>query len=59
MTINKKMFHKDKENQNIMKDKENVPDDEAKKQVEIDVKESKQVEVKILNKATKRPKQFP
>ena len=43
------MFHKDKENQKIKQDKEYVPKDVA----------SKQVEVKILNKATKRPKQFP
>ena len=49
MTINKKMFHKDKENQKINQDKENVPKDVA----------SKQVEVKILNKATKEAEAFP
>ena len=42
------MFHKDKENQKIKQDKENVPKDAT----------SKQVEFKKINKATKRPKQF-
>ena len=43
------MFHKDKENQKIKQDKENVPKDVA----------SKQVEGKILNKATKEVEAVP
>ena len=43
------MFHIDKENQKIKQDKENVPKDAT----------CKQVEVRILNKATKGPKKSP